>query len=25
MRHPDFDVLREMLADVGRTITVHAA
>ena len=25
MRHPDFDVLREMLDDVGRTITVHAA
>ncbi|MET0838515.1 MAG: ATP-grasp domain-containing protein [Marmoricola sp.] len=24
MRHPDFDVLREMLDDVGRTITVHA-
>ena len=25
MRHPDFDVLREMLDDVGRTITVHSA
>jgi formate-dependent phosphoribosylglycinamide formyltransferase (GAR transformylase) len=25
MRHPDFDVLRQMLDDVGRTITVHAA
>ncbi len=24
MRHPDFDVLRQMLDDVGRTITVHA-
>jgi carbamoylphosphate synthase large subunit len=25
MRHPDFDVLRGMLDDVGRTIHVHAA
>jgi hypothetical protein len=25
MRHPDYDVLREMLDDVGRTIHVHAA
>ena len=25
MRHPDFDALRQMLDDVGRTITVHAA
>ena len=24
MRHPDFDVLRQMLDDVGRTISVHA-
>jgi hypothetical protein len=24
MRHPDFDTLRQMLDDVGRTITVHA-
>ena len=24
MRHPDFDVLRGMLDDVGRSITVHA-
>jgi carbamoylphosphate synthase large subunit len=24
MRHPDFDVLRGMLDDVGRTVTVHA-
>ena len=24
MRHPDYDVLRAMLDDVGRTITVHA-
>ena len=25
MRHPDYDVLREMLDEVGRIITVHAA
>ena len=25
MRHPDFDALRQMLDDVGRTVTVHAA
>jgi formate-dependent phosphoribosylglycinamide formyltransferase (GAR transformylase) len=25
MRHPDYDVLREMLDDVGRTVHVHAA
>jgi formate-dependent phosphoribosylglycinamide formyltransferase (GAR transformylase) len=25
MRHPDYDVLRQMLDDVGRTIHVHAA
>ena len=24
MRHPDYDVLRSMLDDVGRTVTVHA-
>ncbi len=24
MRHPDYDVLREMLDEVGRTIQVHA-
>jgi formate-dependent phosphoribosylglycinamide formyltransferase (GAR transformylase) len=24
MRHPDYDVVREMLDDVGRTISVHA-
>ncbi|TWF81168.1 carbamoyl-phosphate synthase L subunit-like protein [Pseudonocardia hierapolitana] len=24
MRHPDYDVLREMLDDVGRTVHVHA-
>jgi formate-dependent phosphoribosylglycinamide formyltransferase (GAR transformylase) len=24
MRHPDYDVLREMLDDVGRTVQVHA-
>jgi hypothetical protein len=24
MKHPDFDVLRGMLNDVGETITVHA-
>ena len=24
MRHPDYDVLREMLDDVGRTVKVHA-
>ncbi len=24
MRHPDFDVLHQMLDDVGRTVTVHA-
>ncbi len=24
MRHPDYDVLRGMLNDVGETITVHA-
>jgi carbamoylphosphate synthase large subunit len=24
MRHPDFDVLREMMDDVGRTVHVHA-
>ena len=24
MRHPDYDVLREMLDDVGRSVTVHA-
>jgi len=24
MRHPDYDVLRGMLDDVGRTIHVHA-
>ena len=24
MRHPDYDTLREMLDDVGRTIQVHA-
>ncbi len=24
MRHPDFDTLRQMLDDVGRTVTVHA-
>ncbi|MGH3354398.1 MAG: ATP-grasp domain-containing protein, partial [Nocardioidaceae bacterium] len=25
MRHPDYDVLRELLDDVGRTVVVHAA
>jgi formate-dependent phosphoribosylglycinamide formyltransferase (GAR transformylase) len=25
MRHPDYDVLRELLDDVGRTVKVHAA
>jgi formate-dependent phosphoribosylglycinamide formyltransferase (GAR transformylase) len=25
MRHPDYDVLRELLDDVGRTVQVHAA
>ena len=25
MRHPDYDVLREMLDDVGRTVHVHAS
>jgi carbamoylphosphate synthase large subunit len=25
MRHPDYDVLREILDDVGRTVHVHAA
>jgi formate-dependent phosphoribosylglycinamide formyltransferase (GAR transformylase) len=25
MRHPDYDVLRQMLDDVGRTVHVHAA
>jgi formate-dependent phosphoribosylglycinamide formyltransferase (GAR transformylase) len=25
MRHPDYDVLRELLDDVGRTVRVHAA
>jgi formate-dependent phosphoribosylglycinamide formyltransferase (GAR transformylase) len=25
MRHPDYDVLRELLDDVGRTVHVHAA
>lgn len=25
MRHPDYDVLRDMLDDVGRTVRVHAA
>jgi hypothetical protein len=24
MRHPDFDVLRDMLDDVGRTVHVYA-
>ena len=24
MRHPDYDVLRGMLDDVGRTVQVHA-
>jgi len=24
MRHPDYDVLRELLDDVGRTVRVHA-
>ncbi|MHA6618004.1 hypothetical protein [Pseudonocardia sp. DLS-67] len=24
MRHPDYDVLRGMLDDVGRTVHVHA-
>jgi len=24
LRHPDYDVLREMLDDVGRTVGVHA-
>jgi hypothetical protein len=24
MRHPDYDVLRGMLDDVGRSVTVHA-
>jgi hypothetical protein len=24
MRHPDYDTLRGMLDDVGRTIQVHA-
>jgi hypothetical protein len=24
MRHPDYDVLRDMLDDVGRTLKVHA-
>jgi hypothetical protein len=24
MRHPDFDTLRGMLDDVGRTVHVHA-
>ncbi|MBA3619334.1 MAG: ATP-grasp domain-containing protein [Acidothermales bacterium] len=25
LRHPDYDVLREMLDDIGRTVGVHAA
>ena len=25
MRHPDFDTLRHMLDDVGRTVHVHAS
>jgi hypothetical protein len=25
MRHPDFDHLRELLDDVGRTVHVHAS
>jgi len=25
MRHPDYDVLRSMLDDVGRTVHVHAS
>ena len=25
MRHPDYDVLRGLLDDVGRTVHVHAA
>jgi hypothetical protein len=24
MRHPDYDALRELLDDVGRTVRVHA-
>jgi hypothetical protein len=24
MRHPDYDVLRDMLDDVGRSVHVHA-
>jgi hypothetical protein len=24
MRHPDYDALRDMLDDVGRTVQVHA-
>ena len=24
MRHPDYDILRNMLDDVGRTVKVHA-
>ena len=24
LRHPDYDVLRDMLDDVGRTVQVHA-
>jgi hypothetical protein len=25
MRHPDYDVLRAMLDDVGRSVTVHSS